>query len=80
MKLSDMRALKPEDFAREIESRKRELMELRFQGSFSRIANPHRLRQLRREVAQLSTLRREQQLNAQAVTSQPASSGQGEQQ
>ena len=31
MKPSDMRELKGEDFAREIDARKKELMELRFQ-------------------------------------------------
>lgn len=60
MKPSEMRNLKAEDFQQEIESRKKELMELRFQGAVSRVAQPHRVRQLRREVAQLNTIRREQ--------------------
>lgn len=60
MKPSDMRNLKADDFAKEIESRKKELMELRFQGALGNIAQPHRVKQLRREVAQLNTIRREQ--------------------
>lgn len=59
MKPSDMRALKAEDFAKEIESRKKELMELRFQGALGNLAQPHRVQQLRREVAQLNTIRSE---------------------
>ncbi|GAA5502159.1 50S ribosomal protein L29 [Deinococcus xinjiangensis] len=60
MKLSDMRQLGAEDFQKEIESRKKELMELRFQGAMGNLAQPHRVKQLRREVAQLNTIRREQ--------------------
>ncbi|WP_291426320.1 50S ribosomal protein L29 [Deinococcus sp.] len=59
MKPSDMRALKAEDFAKEIESRKKELMELRFQAAMSTLAQPHRVTQLRREVAQLNTIQTE---------------------
>lgn len=59
MKLNEMRALKVEDFAREIESRKKELMELRFQGALGQLPQPHRVKQLRREVAQLKTIQTE---------------------
>lgn len=63
MKPSEMRNLKADDFAREIESRKKELMELRFQAAMGTLAQPHRVKQLRREVAQLNTIRREQTVN-----------------
>jgi large subunit ribosomal protein L29 len=59
MKPSEMRELGAADFAREIDARKRELMELRFQGALGNLAQPHRVRQLRREVAQLNTVRGE---------------------
>ncbi|MBZ9715062.1 MULTISPECIES: 50S ribosomal protein L29 [Deinococcus] len=59
MKPSDMRNLGAEDFAREIDSRKKELMELRFQAAMGTLAQPHRVQQLRREVAQLNTIRAE---------------------
>lgn len=59
MKPSDMRKLKAEDFSKEIESRKKELMELRFQSVTNALAHPHRVRELRREVAQLNTIRKE---------------------
>ncbi|GGM04104.1 50S ribosomal protein L29 [Deinococcus aerophilus] len=71
MKPSEMRELKAEDFQTEIEARKKELMELRFQAAMGNLAQPHRVRQLRREVAQLNTIRGEQGRTAQ--------SGQGEQ-
>lgn len=59
MKPSEMRALKTEDFAREIESRKKELMELRFQGVLGQLPQPHLVKKLRREVAQLKTIQTE---------------------
>ncbi|MFC3833885.1 MULTISPECIES: 50S ribosomal protein L29 [Deinococcus] len=59
MKPSEMRQLKAEDFAREIDARKKELMELRFQAAAGNLAQPHRVTQLRREVAQLNTIRTE---------------------
>ena len=59
MKPSDMRALSLADFDQEIQNRKRELMELRFQAAMGQLAQPHRVKQLRREVAQLNTIRTE---------------------
>jgi large subunit ribosomal protein L29 len=63
MKPSEMRELGADKFASEIESRKKELMELRFQAAMGNLAQPHRVTQLhqfRREVAQLNTIRHEQ--------------------
>lgn len=60
MKPSEMRQLSAADFAREVEARKKELMELRFQAAMGQLAQPHRVRQLRREVAQLNTIQGEQ--------------------
>ena len=59
MKPSDMRALSLADFDAEITARKKELMELRFQAAMGQLAQPHRVGQLRREVAQLNTIRTE---------------------
>jgi len=59
MKPSEMRNLKADHFAREIDARKKELMELRFQAATGNLAQPHRVTQLRREVAQLNTIRAE---------------------
>lgn len=72
MKPSEMRELEATQFASEIESRKKELMELRFQAAMGNLAQPHRVTQLRREVAQLNTIRHELARSA-------AKNGQGEQ-
>ncbi|AKH16634.1 MULTISPECIES: 50S ribosomal protein L29 [Deinococcus] len=66
MKLSDMRNLQAADFAKEIDSRKKELMELRFQAAVGNLAQPHRVKQLRREVAQLNTILSERSKGEQA--------------
>lgn len=59
MKLSEMRELDAADFAKEVAARKKELMELRFQGAIGNLDKPHRVPQLRREVAQLLTVQSE---------------------
>ena len=61
MKPSEMRELPLCDFDKEIASRKKELMELRFQASLDTLSQPHRVKILRREVAQLNTIRSERQ-------------------
>ena len=59
--LKGFRDLDAAGFEREVAARKKELMELRFQGAVGQLANPARVRQLRREVAQLMTVRGEKQ-------------------
>ena len=61
MKLSDMRNLSGADFDREVAARKKELMEMRFQGAIGQLANPARVRTLRKEIAQLLTIQTEKQ-------------------
>jgi large subunit ribosomal protein L29 len=69
MKLSEMRELEMADFAKEVTARKKELMELRFQGAVGTLDKPHRVTILRREVAQLLTVQTEKQ-NAQSENQQ----------
>ena len=73
MKLSEMRELDAATFAKEVADRKKELMELRFQGAVGNLEKPHRVTQLRREVAQLLTVQSEQLRNGQEH--QPAVQG-----
>lgn len=61
MKLSDMRALSGGDFDREVQARKKQLMELRFQGAVGQLAQPHRVKLLKREIAQLLTVKAEKE-------------------
>ena len=61
MKLSEMRGLDATAFEGEVSARKKELMELRFQGAVGNIDKPHRVSELRREISQLLTVQTEQQ-------------------
>jgi large subunit ribosomal protein L29 len=60
MKLSEMKALPSADIQKEVVARKKELMELRFQNVIGQLANPSRVRKIRREVAQLLTVASQQ--------------------
>jgi large subunit ribosomal protein L29 len=60
MKLSEMKALPSADIQKEVVARKKELMELRFQNVIGQLANPSRVRKVRREVAQLLTVAAQQ--------------------
>ncbi len=57
--LKGFRDLDVAGYDKEIADRKKELMELRFQAAVGQLANPARVQQLRREVAQLLTVRSE---------------------
>jgi large subunit ribosomal protein L29 len=61
MKPSEMRNMQLADFDKEVASRKKELMELRFQGAVGQLANPARVRTIKREIAQLLTIKTEKQ-------------------
>ena len=71
MKLNEMRALGGADFGREVSARKKELMELRFQGATGQLANSSRVRELRKEIAQLLTVQTEQASSAVALSANP---------
>ncbi|WP_420597520.1 50S ribosomal protein L29 [Deinococcus sp.] len=64
MKLSELRGIDASSVQKEVASRKEELMKLRFQGAVGNLAQPHRVRQLRKEVAQLLTIESERQRQA----------------
>lgn len=61
MKLNELRNIEASSVAKEIATRKEELMKLRFQGAVGQIEKPHRIKQLRKEVAQLLTIQAERQ-------------------
>lgn len=61
LKAEDVRAMSAEELSAAVSERKKELMELRFKNAVGGLEKPHRVRQLRREVAQLLTLRQRQE-------------------
>jgi large subunit ribosomal protein L29 len=60
----DLRELGAEELADKLEEAKEELFNLRFQMATNQLDNTARLRQVRREVARISTVIREQEIEA----------------
>ena len=62
MKVNEIRDMSPEELPEKIKSLKEELFNLRFQHATGQLDNPMRLRQVKRSIAQIKTIQREQQL------------------
>lgn len=73
LKVSEMRALEHSNLHQEVQNRKRELMELRFQSAIGQLANPARVKILRREVAQLLTVMGQNSASVSSAPHQPSS-------
>ncbi|MER3483588.1 MAG: 50S ribosomal protein L29, partial [Meiothermus sp.] len=55
-KPSDLRKLSEADLQKRVQDSKKELMELRFQSSIGQLDKNHRVREVKREVAQMLTV------------------------
>ena len=64
MKALDLRELDAAELAEKLDEAKEELFNLRFQMATNQLDNTSRLRQVRREVARISTIIREQEIAA----------------
>ena len=64
MDTKTIREMTLDELDAEIERAQEELFRLRFRAAYEELENPSLLRQLRREVARLKTIRRERQLSA----------------
>ena len=60
MEATEIRALAPEEIKAKIADTREELMKLRFQQVTGQLSDSSRLRSLRREVARMQTILREQ--------------------
>ena len=68
--IAEVRKLSSDQINEQIDATRRELFDLRFQQATRRLDNPHRFKQARIKLAQLLTVRGEQQRSA---TATPAS-------
>jgi len=59
MKPNEVRNLTMDEIDEEIDKRRRELRELRFQAVVGQASNPRRIRMARREIARFMTIARE---------------------
>jgi len=64
MKAIELRELDAAELAEKLDEAKEELFNLRFQMATNQLDNTARLRQVRREVARISTVIREQEIAA----------------
>jgi large subunit ribosomal protein L29 len=64
VKASDLRDLPYEELAERLGNAKEELFNLRFQLATNQLDNTARMREMRREVARISTVMREQEIEA----------------
>ena len=63
MKMVDIRKLTTEDLNKKLEEIKKELFNLKFALSTGNLEKPHRIKELRHEVAKIKTVIRERELN-----------------
>lgn len=59
MKALEMRSMEPAALQAEIENLRRELLELRCKVALGEDVRPHRLREIRKEIARMLTILRE---------------------
>lgn len=64
MKPNEIRNLTDDELQDEVEARREELLDLRFQAAVGQAANPRRIRTTKREIARLLTVAREQEKEA----------------
>jgi large subunit ribosomal protein L29 len=63
MKVGDVRSLSPEERQQKLVEMKQELFNLRFQHATGQLENPQRLKQIKRDVARVQTVIREEELS-----------------
>jgi large subunit ribosomal protein L29 len=66
--IAEVRKLSGDQINEQIDATRRELFDLRFQQATRRLENPHRFKQARIKLAQLLTVRGEQQRSATATS------------
>ena len=63
MKMVDIRKLATEDLNKKLEEIKKELFNLKFASATGNLEKPHRIKELRHDVAKIKTVIRERELN-----------------
>ncbi|MDQ3396200.1 MAG: 50S ribosomal protein L29 [Deinococcota bacterium] len=56
MKPNEIRNLSPDEIEAEVNKRRQELLDLRFQAAVGQVSNPRRIRAAKREIARLLTV------------------------
>lgn len=67
MKASEIREMNLDEMQRKVSDLKEELFNLRFQHEIGQLENPNKMKQTRRDIAQVKTIIREVELKNKAV-------------
>ena len=63
MKMTDIRKLTTEELNKKLDEIKKELFNLKFSAATGNLEKPHRIKELRHDVAKIKTVIRERELN-----------------
>ena len=63
MKMNEIRKLTTENLNKKLEENKKELFNLKFSAATGNLEKPHRIKELRHEVARMKTVIRERELS-----------------
>ena len=63
MKMADIRKLTTEDLNKKLEEIKKELFNLKFASATGNLEKPHKIKELRHDVAKIKTVIRERELS-----------------
>jgi len=63
MKMNEIRKLTTEDLYKKLDENKKELFNLKFASATGSLEKPHRIKELRHEVARIKTVLSERRLN-----------------
>jgi large subunit ribosomal protein L29 len=63
MKMNEIRKLTTENLNKKLEENKKELFNLKFSAATGNLEKPHRIKELRHEVARIKTVIRERELS-----------------
>lgn len=63
MKMNDIRKLATKDLNKKLEENKKELFNLKFASATGSLEKPHRIKELRHEVARIKTVIREREIS-----------------
>ena len=62
MKVSEIRALRPDEMAKQLEEASRELFNLRFRLATRQLVNHREIRMVKKKIARMKTITREREL------------------
>ncbi len=62
MKVSEIRALRPEEMVKQLEEASRELFNLRFRLATRQLVNHREIRMVKKKIARMKTITREREL------------------